>query len=113
MTFYTVIQIVSTFSVDINTEKVIVSRHVNKISGTSAELIEGQEYTIEQLLYGLMLPSGNDAANELAFWGGNKIQPSTEYKIQQKTFVNEMNKYAKALELKSTKFGNPHGLPHQ
>jgi D-alanyl-D-alanine carboxypeptidase len=33
--------------------------------------------------------------------------------MQQKVFVNEMNKYARILELKGTKFGNPHGLPHQ
>lgn len=31
----------------------------------------GDQYTVEQLLYGLMLPSGNDAATALAKWGGN------------------------------------------
>lgn len=40
------------------------------MSGTSAELIEGDTYTVKQLLYALMLPSGNDAAVALARWGG-------------------------------------------
>lgn len=42
---------------------VIVSMQVQNIGGTSAELIEGDQYTVDQLIYGLMLPSGNDAAN--------------------------------------------------
>lgn len=30
-------------------------------------------YTVEQLYYGLMLPSGNDASLALAIWGGKKL----------------------------------------
>jgi D-alanyl-D-alanine carboxypeptidase len=86
---------------------------VAQISGTSADLIEGEEYTVEQLLYGLMLPSGNDAANELAFWGGGLLAASDDHKALQKAFVGEMNRLARALDLKNTKFANPHGLPHQ
>ncbi len=40
------------------------------MTGTSAELYEGDVYSIRQLLYALMLPSGNDAALALAAWGG-------------------------------------------
>jgi len=36
-------------------------------------LVSGQSYTIEQLLYGLMLPSGNDASVALAVFCGGKI----------------------------------------
>ena len=43
------------------------------IGGTSAEIIGGETYTIEQLLYGLMLPSGNDAATCLAEWAGGYL----------------------------------------
>lgn len=68
---------------------------------------------MEELLYGLMLPSGNDAANELAYWAGELISPSDDHKTLQKTFVNEMNRQARLLELRNTKFANPHGLPHQ
>lgn len=43
------------------------------ITGTSAELIHGDIFTIEQLLYALLLPSGNDAALVLADWGGKRL----------------------------------------
>lgn len=43
------------------------------LGGTSANLEKGQIYTIAQLLYGLMLPSGNDASVALAVWGGRKL----------------------------------------
>lgn len=68
---------------------------------------------MEQLLYGLMLPSGNDAANELAYWGGELLAYSDDHKTLQKNFVGEMNRLARNLDLKNTKFANPHGLPHQ
>ena len=45
----------------------------SSIGGTSAQLRKGQIYTIEQLLHGLMLPSGNDASLALAVWGGRKL----------------------------------------
>jgi D-alanyl-D-alanine carboxypeptidase (penicillin-binding protein 5/6) len=43
------------------------------VGGTSAELRPGDTLTINELLYGLMLPSGNDAALTLALFIGNKI----------------------------------------
>ncbi len=45
----------------------------SNIGGTSARLEIGQIYTVDQLLYGLMLPSGNDASLALAVWGGRKL----------------------------------------
>jgi len=35
--------------------------------------LSGEVYTVEELLYGLMLPSGNDAATALAEWGGKHL----------------------------------------
>jgi D-alanyl-D-alanine carboxypeptidase len=70
MTFYTVISLANERNIDITVTSIQVSPKVMHITGTSAELIEGEEYTVQELLYGLMLPSGNDAANELAYWGG-------------------------------------------
>ena len=43
------------------------------MSGTTAEIFMGDCFTVEQLLYGLMLPSGNDAAMALAKWGGKLL----------------------------------------
>jgi D-alanyl-D-alanine carboxypeptidase len=59
-----------------------------------------------------MLPSGNDAAMCLADWAGKLLSSKTEIKDAVKIFVQEMNKSAKILGLKDTRFGNPHGLPH-
>jgi serine-type D-Ala-D-Ala carboxypeptidase (penicillin-binding protein 5/6) len=113
MTFHTVISLASERGIDITSAIVKVSPKVLHITGTSADLIEGEEYTVEQLLYGLMLPSGNDAANELAYWGGELLAYSYDHKTLQKSFVGEMNRLARSLNLRNSKFANPHGLPHQ
>ncbi len=60
----------------------------------------GDEVTLEDLLYGLMLPSGNDAALAIA----NYIAGSPE------AFVALMNQRAQELGLKDTQYKNPHGL---
>eukprot|EP00919_Chromeraceae_sp_WS-2016_P034298 GHVR01081247.1.p1 GENE.GHVR01081247.1~~GHVR01081247.1.p1 ORF type:complete len:140 (+),score=11.94 GHVR01081247.1:129-548(+) len=73
MTFYVVLQIIKNNSINIASEKWIVREHIMDLTGTSAEIIEGEIYTIEELLYGLMLPSGNDAAICLAEWGGGYL----------------------------------------
>jgi D-alanyl-D-alanine carboxypeptidase (penicillin-binding protein 5/6) len=112
MTFYTIIKLVEERSINVKEEQIVVSTNVLHITGTSAELIEGEAYSVEAMLYGLMLPSGNDAANELAFWAGSYLTDSKECRTQQKTFVAEMNRHAKNLNLFNTKFANPHGLPH-
>lgn len=89
-----------------------VHPHFQETSGTSAELIEGDIYSVEQLLYGMMLPSGNDAALCLADWAGKLLINKSEVKDTVKAFVQEMNKTVKELGLTDSYFGNPHGLPH-
>lgn len=51
----------------------------SSIGGTTAHLEKGQIYTVEQLLYGLMLPSGNDASLALAVWAGSKLLKRDAY----------------------------------
>lgn len=70
------------------------------IEGTSMYLRKGEKLTVRELLFGLMLPSGNDAAMALAYHVGKS----------EENFVNMMNEQAKALNLKHTHFANPHGL---
>jgi len=62
----------------------------------------GEHISIEALLHGLMLISGNDAANVIAEGVSGSI-PS---------FVEEMNQYLKDLGCQNTQFSNPHGLHH-
>lgn len=114
MTFYTVLRISADKGLDVKTAAVKISAYAEHVVGTTAGLLEGEEYTIEQLLYGLMLPSGNDAANELANWAGSLLLDKEKgYKLCRTAFIDEMNKQARVLGLKNTQFGNPHGLPHQ
>jgi D-alanyl-D-alanine carboxypeptidase len=57
----------------------------SNVGGTTASLAHGEIYTIEQLLLGLMLPSGNDASMALAIWGGKRL---LEYELQHKSILS-------------------------
>lgn len=115
MTAYLVLRICKDLGVDPGVEKVEVQEYVEEVTGTSAELIHGDVYSVEELLYGLLLPSGNDAALVLADWGGLKINKNpkkVEWRDNVARFVQEMTRYSHKLGMKSTRYGNPHGLPH-
>lgn len=77
----------------------IDSRSAGK-EGSSMYLREGEEYTVEELLYGLMLASGNDAASALAIHAAGS----------EEDFAELMNEKAAELGLENTHFQNPHGL---
>ena len=66
MTAYTVLRLAERFKVDIETEIIEFTTEVARVGGTSADLLAGDKLSILQLMYGLMLPSGNDAAMALA-----------------------------------------------
>lgn len=70
------------------------------IEGSSMYLKAGEVLTIQELLYGLMLHSGNDAAVALAIYCGGTVEG----------FVQLMNDEARRLGLKDTHFENPNGL---
>ena len=70
------------------------------IEGSSMYLQAGEILTIQDLLYGMMLRSGNDAAAALAIYCGGTIEG----------FAQLMNDKARELGLDGTHFANPHGL---
>lgn len=70
------------------------------VEGSSMYLQAGEVLTVQELLYGLMLRSGNDAAAALAIWCGGTIEG----------FAELMNDKARELGLRDTHFVNPHGL---
>lgn len=70
------------------------------IEGSSLYLRAGERVTVENLLYGMMLRSGNDAAAALALAHSGSIE----------AFARHMNERAQALGLMNTHFANPHGL---
>lgn len=70
------------------------------VEGSSIYLYAGEELTMENLLYAMLLESANDAAAAIAIEVGGSIEG----------FAKLMNKKAAELGLKSTSFENPHGL---
>ena len=70
------------------------------VEGSSIYLRNGEKLTVKELLYGLMLRSGNDSAVALAIHVGGSVLG----------FVQLMNEKAKYLGLNNTHFTNPHGL---
>lgn len=70
------------------------------IGGSSIYLVTGETMTLENLLYGAMVASGNDACNVIAEYIGGSISD----------FVEAMNTRAAALGCQDTHFANPHGL---
>jgi|JI6StandDraft_1071083.scaffolds.fasta_scaffold07623_7 hypothetical protein len=54
-------------------QTVLIGSLETNITGTTAGLEKNYWYSIEDLLYGLMLPSGNDASLALAVWAGRLI----------------------------------------
>ena len=70
------------------------------IEGSSIYLCEGEELTLEELLYALMLESANDAAVAIAIGLCGS----------EDAFIDAMNRKATSLGLSNTHFSNPHGL---
>lgn len=82
-------------------EKVRASEYAASMGGSQIFLEPGEEMTVEQLLRGIAIGSGNDASVAMA----EKLAGSEE------EFVKLMNKKAAELGLKDTKFQNATGLP--
>ncbi len=70
------------------------------VEGTSIYLRKGEQMSVRDLLYGLMLRSGNDSAVALAYHIGGT----------EENFVNMMNELCASIGTKNTHFANPHGL---
>ena len=70
------------------------------IEGSSMYLREGEILTVQELLYGLMLSSGNDAAVALAVYCGGSVEG----------FAELMNDKARSLGMNQSHFENPNGL---
>jgi len=79
------------------------------VGESSMGLASGETLTVEALLYGMLLPSGNDAATALARALGKQPGDATPAQSVQH-FVDKMNAKANTLGTKETHFANPHGL---
>ncbi|MBI3559119.1 D-alanyl-D-alanine carboxypeptidase [Candidatus Gottesmanbacteria bacterium] len=83
------------------TDQVLIVKRLPPAKGESEmKLAVGDKVSVQNLLYGLLVPSGNDAAYTLA----------DNYPGGIENFIYSMNKKAKELRMKNTHFDNPSGL---
>jgi D-alanyl-D-alanine carboxypeptidase (penicillin-binding protein 5/6) len=82
------------------------SDYIVSKNASSARLIVGDKVTVRQLLYGMMLPSGCDAAYALA----DKFGSGSTRAVRVKSFIGKMNTTAKNLGLKNTHFDSFDGI---
>ncbi len=96
-------------------EIVTFSQRADDTSGSTSDVKAGEKLPVGELLYALMLPSGNDASVALAEHLGERLADKKAdggdavgaYDI----FVAAMNRKAEEIGMKSTHFSNTHGLP--
>ena len=81
-------------------EQITIDKRACYIGGSEAGIKPNDTITAENLLYGMLLPSGNDCAMAIGYHIGGSIE----------NFAAMMNKKAKELGLEDTNFENPHGL---
>ncbi|WP_445492121.1 D-alanyl-D-alanine carboxypeptidase family protein [Niallia sp. 03133] len=81
-------------------KKVTISENAVTAEGSSIYLKAGEKISLKDLVYGLMLRSGNDAAVAIAEFVGGSVDG----------FVYLMNQKAQEIGMNNTHFANPHGL---
>ncbi len=84
-------------------QKVKINPAAVGVEGSSVYLRDGEELTLEELVYGLMLNSGNDAAVAIAYAVSGSVEE----------FAKLMNKKAKDIGIKNSNFKNPNGLDQE
>ena len=104
MTAYLAFSAIRDKRLDLN-QTITVSNNAWKVDGDSSKMFiePSMPVRVNDLLYGLIVQSGNDAAVSLA-----EAVAGTEA-----AFADLMNREAQRMGLKSTRFANPHGLPRQ
>ena len=97
-------------------DNVVFSTAADKTPGSTSRIRTGESLPAGELLYALLLPSGNDAAVALAEHFGRRLLSSTDVKQEitpLSRFVTEMNRMAKDQQMHNTQFKNPHGLTEE
>ena len=140
MTAIVTLELADKLNLDIRSTYFRVSPKAASTIGTSAYLIESQVLSVWDLLHGLMLPSGNDAAMTLAenfseilnmkglrqpsesqstrasagvSGGTSSGQDQSPIKcpsVGTSAFIKVMNKTARKVHMRNTNYANPHGL---
>jgi D-alanyl-D-alanine carboxypeptidase (penicillin-binding protein 5/6) len=98
----------------VRNEMVTFSKRADRTIGSTSDVREGERLPVHELLYGLLLPSGNDAAVAFAEYFGGRLSPpadSSDAADPLARFIAEMNRVAAELGLRETHYANPNGLP--
>ncbi|MFN0051335.1 MAG: D-alanyl-D-alanine carboxypeptidase family protein [Planctomycetales bacterium] len=100
---------------DLLDQVVTFSERAARTSGSSCELKPGEKLPVRDMLYALLVPSGNDAAIALAEHCGRRFEPAGSKGGDDplSRFVAEMNRTAKRLQMSHTRYLNPNGLPEK
>lgn len=100
MTFLVIHDQIKKGAITLGTE-ITVDASDTRMAGTQVWLKEHEVFTVDELLYALMIRSANDAAHALARAAGGS----------REAFVEMMNARAVSLGMTNTRFTSPHGLP--
>lgn len=112
MTAYVVLKMAAS-NPEVLNEVITFSKRADDTVGSTAGVRVGESLTVGELMYGLMLPSGNDASVALAETFGRKFAKADESLDDVKSydrFIEQMNATARELKMLQTHFVNPHGL---
>ena len=93
-------------------ESISFSQRADQTIGSSATVRAGESIRLKDALYGLMLPSGNDASVALAEWYGLRKSAAERKLDPLKLFIDAMNEQANELKMNQSTFRNTHGLTH-
>lgn len=84
-------------------DEIVVSDKMIQVEGTSMGLLPGDRVSLYELICGMLLPSGNDAANVTAYHIGGNVE----------NFAKLMNDEAKIIGMRDTNFVTPSGLDNE
>jgi D-alanyl-D-alanine carboxypeptidase len=82
-------------------DRVKVSENASHTRGSRMRLSPGEDVSLEELIKGMAIVSGNDASVAVAEYMGGDVE----------SFVEKMNEKARELDMTQSRFQNPHGLP--
>jgi serine-type D-Ala-D-Ala carboxypeptidase (penicillin-binding protein 5/6) len=111
MTAYLVLRYAKTHP-QVLQEVISFSKRADGTPGSTAGVRAGEKISVGELLYGLMLPSGNDASVAFAEFFGGRLSDKEDCTAEQSydLFIGLMNTTAKQLGMNDSHYVNPHGL---
>jgi D-alanyl-D-alanine carboxypeptidase (penicillin-binding protein 5/6) len=91
-------------------ESITFSERADRTVGSTSGIRSGESVTIRESLYGLLLPSGNDASVALAEHCGRRLEANSAEDSSYESFIEAMNATAAELGMANSNYQNTHGL---